>query len=127
MVLGGFDVVLGMDWLTANEAQIICKRKIIRLKAPDGSKVEVFGDRDAPMPNVISMIKAAYYLRRGCEAYLVYVIDECKEVKELGDVPVVREYPEVFPEDLPGIPPDREIEFRIDLVPDAQPVAKAPY
>ncbi|KAI3725205.1 hypothetical protein L1987_64983 [Smallanthus sonchifolius] len=105
MVLGGFDVVL----------------------VPDGSKVEVFGDRDVPMPNVISMIKAADYLRRGCEAYLVYVIDKCKEVKELDDVPVVREYPEVFPEELPGIPPDREIEFRIDLVPDAQPVAKAPY
>ncbi|KAI3807806.1 hypothetical protein L1987_23740 [Smallanthus sonchifolius] len=79
------------------------------------------------MPNVISMIKAADYLRRGCEAYLVYVIEECKEAKELNDVPVVREYPEVFPEDFPGIPPDREIEFRIDLVPDAQPVAKAPY
>ncbi|KAI3695400.1 hypothetical protein L1987_78397 [Smallanthus sonchifolius] len=127
MVLGGFDVVLGMDWITANEAQIICKRKIIRLKAPDGSKVEVLGDRDAPMPNVILMIKATDYLRRGCEAYLVYVIDECKEVKELDDVPVVPEYPEVFPKDLPGIPPDREIEFRIDLVPDVQPVAKAPY
>ncbi|KAI3797433.1 hypothetical protein L1987_32690 [Smallanthus sonchifolius] len=54
-------------------------------------------------------------------------MEKCKEVKELDDVPVVREYPEVFPEDLPGIPPDREIEFRIDLVPDAQPVAKAPY
>ncbi|KAI3828903.1 hypothetical protein L1987_03014 [Smallanthus sonchifolius] len=108
MVLGGFDVVLGMDWLTANEAQIICKRKIIRLKAPDGSKVEIFGDRDAPMPNVISMLKATNYLRRGCEAYLVYVIDKCKEVKEIDEVPVVREYPEVFPEDLPGIPPDRD-------------------
>ncbi|KAI3776226.1 hypothetical protein L1987_45999 [Smallanthus sonchifolius] len=127
MVLGGFDDVLGMDWLTANEAQIICKRKIIRLKAPDGSKFEVFGDRDAPMPNVISMIKATNYLRRGCEAYVVYVIDKCKEVKELDDVPVIREYSEVFPEELPGIPPDRDIEFRIDLVPDAQPVAKAPY
>ncbi|KAI3742402.1 hypothetical protein L1987_60083 [Smallanthus sonchifolius] len=127
MVLEGFDVVLGMDWLTANEAQIICKRKIIRLKAPDGNKVEIFGDREAPMPNVISMIKAADYLRRGCEVYLVYVIDKCKEVKELDDVPVVRKYPEVFPEDLPGIPPDREIKFRIDLVPDAQPAAKAPY
>ncbi|KAI3811289.1 hypothetical protein L1987_21010 [Smallanthus sonchifolius] len=123
MVLGGFDVVLGMDWLTANEAQIICKRKIIRLKAPDGSNVEVFRDRVAPMPNVISMIKAADYLRRGCEAYLVYVIDECKEMKELDDVPMVLEYPEVFLEDLPGIPPDREIEFRIDLVPDAQPMS----
>ncbi|KAI3786549.1 hypothetical protein L1987_40309 [Smallanthus sonchifolius] len=127
MVLGGFDVVLGMDWLTTNEAQIICRRKIIRLKAPDGIEVEVFGDCDAPMPNVISMIKATNYPRHGCEAYLVYVVDKCKEVKELDDVPVVREYPEVFLEDFPGIPPDIEIEFRIDLVPDAQPVAKALY
>ncbi|KAI3819721.1 hypothetical protein L1987_13569 [Smallanthus sonchifolius] len=79
------------------------------------------------MPNVISVIKATYYLRGGCEAYLVYVIDKCKEEKELDDVPVVREYPEVFQEDFPRIPPDREIEFRIDLVPDTQPVAKAPY
>ncbi|KAI3797109.1 hypothetical protein L1987_39801 [Smallanthus sonchifolius] len=96
MVLAGFDVVLGMDWLTGNEAQIICKRKIIRLKAPDGSEVEILGDRDAPMPNIISMIKAADYLRRGCEAYLVYVIDKCKEAKELDDVPVVREYRRCF-------------------------------
>ncbi|KAI3827381.1 hypothetical protein L1987_01454 [Smallanthus sonchifolius] len=127
MVLGGFDVILGMDWPTANEAQIICKQKIIRLKAPDGSKVEVFGDHDTPMPNVFSMIKAIDYLRCGCEAYLMYVIDKCKEVKELDNVPVVREYPKVFPEDLPGIPLDKEIEFRIDLVPDAQPVVKTPY
>ncbi|KAI3725366.1 hypothetical protein L1987_65153 [Smallanthus sonchifolius] len=113
MVLGGFDVVLGMDWLTANEAQIICKRKIIRLKAPDGSKVEVFGDRDAPMPNVISMIKETDYLRLGCEAYLVYVIDKCKEVKELDDVPVVREYPEVFLEDLPGYHPTERLSSEL--------------
>ncbi|KAI3825388.1 hypothetical protein L1987_06871 [Smallanthus sonchifolius] len=111
MVLGGFDVMLGMDWLTANEAQIICKRKIIRLKAPEGSKVKVFGDRDTPMPKIISMIKATNYLRRGCEAYLVYVIEKCKEVKELDDVPVICDYPEVFLEELSGIPPDREIEF----------------
>ncbi|KAI3821497.1 hypothetical protein L1987_09065 [Smallanthus sonchifolius] len=79
------------------------------------------------MPNVILMIKATNYLRRECEAYLLYVINKYKAVKELDDVPVVREYQEVFPEDLPRIPPNKEIEFRIDLVPDAQPVAKAPY
>ncbi|KAI3825116.1 hypothetical protein L1987_06592 [Smallanthus sonchifolius] len=106
MVLGGFDVVLGTDWLTTNKAQIICKRTIIRLKAPDGSKVDILGDHDVPMPNVISMIKEKDYMRRGCDTYLVYVIDKRKEVKELGDVPVVREYPEVFPEDFPRIQPD---------------------
>ena len=45
----------------------------------------------------------------------------------IEDIPVVREYPEVFPEDLPGLPPQRQVEFRIDLVPGAAPVAKAPY
>ena len=45
----------------------------------------------------------------------------------VDDVPVVREYPDVFPEDLPGIPPERQVEFRIDLIPGAAPIAKAPY
>ncbi|KAI3819603.1 hypothetical protein L1987_13444 [Smallanthus sonchifolius] len=125
--VGGFDIVLGMDWLAANEAQIICKRKRIHLKAPNGSPITVYGDWNCTMPNVISMMKAESYMRRGCEAYLAYVIDNRMKTKELKDVPVVCSFPEVFPEDLPGLPPDREIEFQIDLLPGAEPVAKAPY
>ncbi|GJX37886.1 hypothetical protein Tco_0251189 [Tanacetum coccineum] len=49
------------------------------------------------------------------------------EEKRLEDVPIVRDFPEVFPEDLPGIPPARQVEFQIDLVPGAAPVARAPY
>ena len=45
----------------------------------------------------------------------------------MEDIPVVQEYPDVFPEDLPGVPPDREVEFTVDLVPDARPASKAPY
>ncbi|KAI3822213.1 hypothetical protein L1987_09799 [Smallanthus sonchifolius] len=73
------------------------------------------------------MIKAESYMRRGCEAYLAYAIDDRMKPKELKDVPVVCNFTEVFPEDLPGVPPDREIEFQIDLLPGAEPVAKAPY
>ncbi|KAI3695424.1 hypothetical protein L1987_78421 [Smallanthus sonchifolius] len=73
------------------------------------------------------MIKAESYMRRGCEAYLAYVIDDRMKMKELKNVPVVCNFPEVFPEDLPGLPPDREIEFQINLLPGAEPVAKAPY
>ncbi|GKC13541.1 hypothetical protein Tco_1010323 [Tanacetum coccineum] len=47
--------------------------------------------------------------------------------KRLEDIPVVREFPEVFPEDLPGIPPVRQVEFQIDLIPGSTPVARAPY
>ncbi|KAI3822293.1 hypothetical protein L1987_09882 [Smallanthus sonchifolius] len=127
LTLGGFDLVLGMDWLAANEAQIVCKRKMIHLKATDGNPITVHGDWNCKMPNVISMIKAESYMRRGCEAYLAYVIDDRMKMKELKDVPVVCNFPEVFPEDLPGLPPDREIEFQINLLPGAQHVAKAPY
>ncbi|KAI3821399.1 hypothetical protein L1987_08966 [Smallanthus sonchifolius] len=127
LTLGGFDIVLGMDWLAAKEAQIICKRKRLQLKAPSGSPIMVYGDWNCMMPNIISMIKAESYMRRGCEAYLAYVIDDRMKTNELKNVPVVCNFPEVFPEDLPGLPPDREIEFQIDLLPGAEPVAKAPY
>ncbi|KAI3802639.1 hypothetical protein L1987_30779 [Smallanthus sonchifolius] len=127
LTLGGFDIVLGMDWLAGNEAQIICKRKKIHLKAPSGSPITVYEDWNCTMPNVISMIKAESYMRRGCKVYLAYVIDDRMKTKELKNVPVVCNFPEVFPEDLPGLPPDRGIEFQIDLLPGAEPVAKAPY
>nr|GEV84406.1 putative reverse transcriptase domain-containing protein [Tanacetum cinerariifolium] len=58
----------------------------------------------------------------------VYAETEDKsEKKRLEDVPVVRNFPEVFPEDLPGLPPTRQVEFHIDLIPDAAPIARAPY
>ncbi|KAD6795232.1 hypothetical protein E3N88_06128 [Mikania micrantha] len=127
ITLGGFDVVLGMDWLAKHEANIVYQRNMIFLTAVNGRSVTVYGDKVFNAPKVISMIKASEFMRRGCGAYLAYVIDKEINVKELEDVPVVCNFPDVFPEELPGIPPDREIEFQIDVVPGAQPVAKAPY
>ncbi|XP_022007717.1 uncharacterized protein LOC110906977 [Helianthus annuus] len=65
--------------------------------------------------------------KNGGKAYLSYVIDTNQGVPKLEDVNVVNEYPDVFPEDLPGLPPEREVEFKLELNPDAKPVAKAPY
>ncbi|GJZ28150.1 hypothetical protein Tco_0572797 [Tanacetum coccineum] len=81
--------------------------------------------------NIISCTKAQEYLTKGCHIFLANITatkdkDKSKG-KRLEDVPVVQEFPEVFPEDLPGIPPTRQVEFRIDLVPGATPVARAPY
>ncbi|GJW17496.1 putative reverse transcriptase domain-containing protein [Tanacetum coccineum] len=81
--------------------------------------------------NIISCTKAQEYLTKGCHVFLANITatkdkDKSKG-KRLEDVPVVQEFPEVFPEDLPGIPPTRQVEFRIDLVPGATPVARAPY
>ena len=73
------------------------------------------------------MIQTKRLLRQGCEAYIAYVTDQSREIVKLEDIPVVNEFPDVFPDELPGLPPDREIEFAIDLAPGTEPVSKAPY
>ncbi|GKE27894.1 putative reverse transcriptase domain-containing protein, partial [Tanacetum coccineum] len=98
--LGSFDVIIGMDWLANHHAVIVCDEKI-------------------------------KYIERGCPIFLAQVtkkeIKDKSEEKRLEDVPIVRDFPEVFPEDLSGLPPTRQVEFQIDLVPGAAPVAQAPY
>ncbi|GJY38555.1 hypothetical protein Tco_0424919, partial [Tanacetum coccineum] len=66
-------------------------------------------------------------IERGCHLFLAYVIEKEKSEKRLEDVPVIRDFPKVFPDDLSGLPPPRQVEFKIDLVPGAAPVACAPY
>ncbi|XP_074376952.1 uncharacterized protein LOC141718465 [Apium graveolens] len=63
----------------------------------------------------------------GCEAYLAHVKDVEEESLKIEDIPVVNEFPDVFPDELPGLRPDREIEFMFDLAPGTEPVSKAPY
>nr|GEX86668.1 putative reverse transcriptase domain-containing protein [Tanacetum cinerariifolium] len=87
--------------------------------------------REESRLNIISCTKAQKYLSMGCDVFLANVsTKEAKdksEEKRLEDVPIVRDFPEVFLEDLPGIPQARPVEFQIDLVPGAVPVARAPY
>ncbi|XP_076942488.1 uncharacterized protein LOC143612375 [Bidens hawaiensis] len=124
MTLAGFDIVLGMDWLSNNKARILCEKKAIKIRV-NGEIIQIAGDKDGGHVRLISMIKANKCLRKGCLAFMVYVTEELKE-KKLEDVPIVLEFLEVFPEKLPGIPPEREVEFRIDLVPGTAPIAKSP-
>ncbi|GJS35538.1 hypothetical protein Tco_0533920 [Tanacetum coccineum] len=132
--LGSFDVIIGMDWLTKYHGVIICDEKIVRV--PFGKETLIFqGDGSNPRKesrlNIISCSKAQEYLSKGCDVFLAHITmkeakDESEE-KRLEDVPIVRDFPEVFPEDLPGIPPARQVEFQIDLVPGVAPVTRAPY
>ncbi|XP_021975472.1 uncharacterized protein LOC110870595 [Helianthus annuus] len=93
MKLAGFDVVLGMDWLSHNQARTACVSKC---------------------------------LKSGCVIYMAHVtVDEPKP--KIEDIPVISDYPNVFPDKLPGLPPERQVEFRIDIMPGAAPVARAPY
>ncbi|XP_063946164.1 uncharacterized protein LOC108194850 [Daucus carota subsp. sativus] len=123
--LGEFDVILGMDWLTKYDAQINCRRKRVSLKGANGKRVMVRGQKQAR--KFLTIIQAKRFLRQGCQAYLAHVVDVSKASPKIDEIPVVKEYKDVFPEELPGIPPDREIEFTIDLVPSTAPISKAPY
>ncbi|GJX36258.1 putative reverse transcriptase domain-containing protein [Tanacetum coccineum] len=67
------------------------------------------------------------YISRGCQVFIAQVMKKKPDEKRLEDIPVVREFLEFFPEDLPGLPPVRQVEFQIDLIPGAAPVARTPY
>ncbi|GJR45670.1 putative reverse transcriptase domain-containing protein [Tanacetum coccineum] len=132
--MGSFDVIIGMDWLSRYSAVIDCAKKIVRI--PSKSEILIVrgdgcSEGHRTRLNVISCTKVQKYLLKGSHVFLAHVTvkkteDKSKE-KQLEDVPVVKDFPEVFPEDLPGLPPVRQVEFHIDLVPGAAPVARAPY
>ncbi|GKF08582.1 putative reverse transcriptase domain-containing protein, partial [Tanacetum coccineum] len=132
--LGSFEVIIGMDWLAKYHAVIVCDEKIVRF--PFGNETLIIhsdgSNRGSETRlNIISCTKTQKYLLKGCPIFLAHVTmkdpeDKSKE-KRLEDVSIVRDFPEVFPEDLSGIPLPRQVEFRIDLVPGAAPVARAPY
>ncbi|KAJ9536729.1 hypothetical protein OSB04_un000114 [Centaurea solstitialis] len=116
-----------MDWMSNHQATICCAEKIVRLALPDGSVLEVHGEKPKKDIKLVSFMKMRSHLRKECVAFMAHVVDKKAEEKSLQDIPVVREFPEVFPEELPGLPPPRQVEFHIDLIPGAGPIAKSPY
>ncbi|XP_076933257.1 uncharacterized protein LOC143599067 [Bidens hawaiensis] len=125
--LGGFDAVVGMDWLAQNRAEIVCDKKLLRIPLPDEKVLTIHGERSKETSNIISCMKANKFVRKGCTTYLAYVLHAEVEERRVEDVPTVADFHDVFPDELPGLPPPRQVEFRIDLVPGAAPVAKSPY
>ncbi|GJV73388.1 putative reverse transcriptase domain-containing protein [Tanacetum coccineum] len=124
--LGSFDVVIGIDWLSKYHAKILCDEKVVHTPI-DGETLIIQGDRSKTRLSLISCIKTERYVSRGCQVLVAQVMEKKSDNKRLEDIPVVREFPEVFPEDLHGLPPIRQVEFQIDLLPGAAPVARAPY
>ncbi|GKD93036.1 putative reverse transcriptase domain-containing protein, partial [Tanacetum coccineum] len=104
---GSFDIIIGMDWLSNHKAEIICHEKVVRIPLPGGKVLRVIRER---------LEEKIRHLRSS----------KTKEQKQ-KEIVVVRDYPKVFLDDQSGLPPSREIEFRIELVPGAIPVAKSPY
>ncbi|GJY00318.1 putative reverse transcriptase domain-containing protein [Tanacetum coccineum] len=124
--LGSFDVVIGMDWLSKYHAKILCDEKVVHIPI-NGETLIIRGDRSKTRLNLISCIKTERYISRGCQVFMIQVMEKKSDEKRLEDIPVVKEFSDVFPEDLPGLPPVRQVEFQIDLIPGAAPVARTPY
>ena len=108
-----FDVILGMDWLSRHYATVDCYRKEVRFCKPGQTEVVFYGLRKTLPNSIMTAMKASKMLRKSNQGYLAYAIEVRDSGSRLEDIPVVREFPDVFSEDLPGIPPDREIDFQI--------------
>ncbi|GJY42181.1 putative reverse transcriptase domain-containing protein [Tanacetum coccineum] len=126
--------IIGHDGCQNRSVVIDCAKKIVRI--PSESEILIVrgdgcSEGHRTRLNVISCTKVQKYLLKGSHVFLAHVttkeIEDKSEKKRLEDVPIVKDFPEVFPEDLPGLPPTRQVEFQIDLVPGAAPVARAPY
>ena len=129
IVLGihDFDIVLGIDWLSKHRATLDCYKKEVRLVRQEEPGVIFRGIRREIAPSLINAMTASKMLRKGCQGYLAFVIDRRQEGTWLEDIPIVKEFPDVFPDDISGLPPDREVEFTIDLIPGTKPISIPPY
>ena len=120
-------MILGTDWLSRHQAIVDCRMKRVTLRTPNEDEVTFVGERSNHLSNVISTATARKMVQKGCEAYLAYVIETEKVRPSVSDIPIVSDFLDVFPEELPGLPPQREIEFSIDVVPSATPASITPY
>ncbi|GKA57619.1 putative reverse transcriptase domain-containing protein [Tanacetum coccineum] len=102
-----FDVIVGMDWLSEHKAEIVCHEKVVRIPLESGEILYVQGECTPGIAKALSNVKV--------------------DKPNFSDISVVRDFVEVFSEDLSGFPPQRQVEFRIDLVSRATPVANSPY
>ena len=121
-----FDVIFGMDWMSMHGVSIHCKDKKI-LFMMEGETVIFEGEKSRSLPRIISALQALRSVRKSCQAFLASVVDSSEATLSLSDVKIVREFQDVFPEDLLSLPPDQEIEFSIELVPGTAPISKTPY
>ena len=116
-----FDVILGMTWLSPNFAILDCNAKTVTLAKPGTDPLVWEGDYTSNPVHIVSFLHANRMVSKGCLAFLAHLRDNTTQVPSIESVLIVREFLDVFPADLPGMPPDRDIDFCIDLEPGTRP------
>jgi len=116
-----------MNWLHTYGAKIDCEDLKVIFKDEKGREVFFYGKREEKSYPLISAMKASKLLFQGCTGYWCYAIDTQAKEEKAGNIPVICEFEDVFLKELAGLPPQREIDFGIELIPDAQPVSKGLY
>ncbi|XP_027155509.1 uncharacterized protein LOC113758506 [Coffea eugenioides] len=122
-----YDVILGMDWLVRYDAQLDCKREVVEFHIPGEATLRLDVKGGLASSAMISGIQARKLLSRGAQGFLAFLINTPTDKLKVKDVPVVGEYSDVFPNELVNLPPQREIEFEINLLPGTSPISKTPY
>ncbi|KAA3473713.1 DNA/RNA polymerases superfamily protein [Gossypium australe] len=122
-----FDLILGMDWLVKHRASLDCATKRMVLRTTEDEEVAVIGERRDFVSNVISALRVEKLVRKGCEAFLAYICLSSSEGLSVGNIRTVKDFSDVFPDELPGLPPNHEVEFCIEPLPGTAPVSIAPY
>ncbi|XP_030442425.2 uncharacterized protein LOC115664665 [Syzygium oleosum] len=123
-----FDIIIGMDWLSKQRANIDCYSKVIQFNSPNRPCSTFMGNGGGSSTPLISALEAFRLLEKGCQGYLATVENKSREEgPKLEDILVVNEFSDVFPNELPGLPLEREIEFAIEVAPGTEPISKAPY
>ena len=121
-----FNVILGMDWLSQHHTTMDCVIKEVKFCRPGEPKITFCGVRKILSSSMMSVMMAGKMLRKSYPGYLAYAVEVRDDDMRLEDILVVREFPDVFPDDLLGLPPDREIDFHIELAPRTESILRAP-
>ncbi|KAK9024146.1 hypothetical protein V6N11_004323 [Hibiscus sabdariffa] len=122
-----FDLIMGMDWLFEHRVTLDCESKIATLKTSDDRSVTLVGERRGYLSNVVSVLTADRMIRKGYEVFLATILNTKSSLSQIEEIRTVKEFPDVFPEELHGLPPDRDVEFEIETYPGSAPVSMAPY
>ncbi|KAE8728977.1 Phosphoenolpyruvate carboxykinase [Hibiscus syriacus] len=122
-----FDLILGIDWLNEHKVNLDCEYKRATLKTSDGRTVVLIGERRGYLSNIVSAMEIDRMIRKGYDTFIACILNTKGSLSTIEEIRTVSEFPDVFPEELPGLPPDKEVEFEIKTYPGSAPISMAPY